>query len=215
MDWTNVYLNTLITQIPAILNNNNNVFKRYLDVFYSETEGIIISPVTTSGRIKGATGEFVTVTVDNLIVKKQYTNLYESVTTADYQYYTAYINPPVVTRAPDPSAFLPDPSVWPTEDPSYRYIDVTKPYYKIFSDASIALSNNNLSQVVEILFETSVGFLSPYVVKLDPSYNMIISVDDASTSIQLICVGYDASYGPTWIIKEFSGANYPTLKLIA
>jgi len=213
MDFTKISLSTLIPQIPKIVNDNFSTMSNYMDIFYDSSAGILIKPITTTGRIKGTTGEFVNVTVDNLTVKKQYTNLYSSISTADYQWYTAYNGAPTYGRVYDSSAALPDPCTgyWPAEDASYRYIDISKPYYKIYNDVSIAFTNNVLSQIVEILFETSTGSLSPYTVRLDPSHNMVIPHIDASTSVQLMCVGYDASYGPTWIIKQFSGSSYPSI----
>jgi len=209
MNFTRLSLSTLIPQIPKIVNDNFDAISNYIDVFYDSSTGVIIKPITSTGKIKGTTGEFVNVTVDNLTVKKQFTNLYDNITTADWQWYTTYNDGPTYGRVADTSAFLPDPSIWPAEDTNYKYIDVEKPYYKIYNDASIALKNSTLSQIVEILFEVSTGSDSSYTVRLDPSHNMVVP-HDASTSVQLICVGYDVSYGPTWIVKQFSG-NAPSI----
>ena len=211
MNFTKISLSTLIPQLPKIINDNFSSTSNYIDLFYDSSLGIIIKPLITTGKIEGTTGEFVNVTVDNLTVKKQFTNIYSSITTADYQFYTALTGAPTYGRVYDSSARLPNPTYghWPAEDASYKYIVVTKPYYKIYNDSSIALINSVVSQIVEILFETSTGSRSPYTVRIDPCHNMVIPYTDASTSIQLICVKYDASYGPTWKIKHYSGVSYP------
>ena len=79
MNFTSLSLSTLVTQMPKIINDNFNATSNYMDIFYDASAGIIVKPITTTGRIKGTTGEFVNVTVDNLTVKKQYTNLYSSI----------------------------------------------------------------------------------------------------------------------------------------
>ena len=69
MDWTPLSLNTLVPQIPQIVNNNFTAFKLYMDLFYDEGLDILVKPLNTTGRVKGATGEFVNVVVDNLTEK--------------------------------------------------------------------------------------------------------------------------------------------------
>jgi len=205
MNWTQISLNTLMTQLPKITNDNNNAFKNYMDVFYNETSGIIIKPITTTGRIKGASGEFVNLVADNFTVRNQYTNIYENITTADYDFYTTYIAGDVSTRVADAST---------VENQSFSYVDVNKPYYKISNDSSIAFLTTNLSQELRIIFDTSVLIASgDYRVLMDPSTNggievMDVSVLDASVGawVKIICVEYDASWGSTWAIKEFAGS---------
>ena len=149
MDWRAISLDTYIPELPTYWNNNFAAFKRYLDVFYDETRGILIKPLETTGRVRGAKGEFTTVEVDNLIVRNQFTNLYDNITTADLDYLTTLEGEDASTR------IATDASVWPYEDPSYAYINVQEPYYKISNEDPIALQYNNLSQVVGILFDTS------------------------------------------------------------
>lgn len=203
MNFSTVYLNTLIPELPWILNNNNQITKRYLDVFYDETLGVIISPVNTPGRVKAATGEFVTTITDNLIVKKQWTNLYENTTTIDQDYYDTYIGSDVSTR---------DASLVGTLDNSlFKYVDVIKPYYKITNDVSTAFTAASLGQEFQLLFEVSTGKNAAYHVLLDPSvggtYKMlsVTKADSSACWIKLIAVEYDASWGTTWAIKQYGG----------
>jgi len=201
MNWTQLYLNTFIPQIPKILNNNFNSFQRYLDVFYDGSLGIIVTPVQTTGKIKGTRGEFVTAVVDNLIVRKQYTNLYENTTTADLDYYTTYTEGATTPRIADSST---------RENTKFKYIDVIKPYYKITNDTSIAFASNNLGQQLQILFDVSTSG-RPFNVLLDPSISgryktLRVTANDSSAAwFTLIAVEYDASWGTTWTLKEFGG----------
>lgn len=204
MNFTPVYLTTLIPELPAIINSNNQVVQRYLDVFYDASSRIIISPINTTGRVKGATGEFVNVITDNLTVKKQFTNLYANTTTIDQDYYYAYIGSDVSTR---------DASIIGTLDNSvFRYVDVISPYYKITNEVSTAFTAYSLGQEFQLLFEASTGVIDDYHVLLDPSLGdgtyKILSVEynDASAVwIKLIAVEYDSSWGTTWAIKEYGG----------
>ena len=81
MDLRNIYLSTLIAEWPRIYNYNNQVLKNYLDVIYDETSGIVVVPVNTSGKVKGATGEFVTLVADDIIVRRNITQLNEDTST--------------------------------------------------------------------------------------------------------------------------------------
>jgi len=218
MNWTPLYLNTPIPEIPKILNGNFTAFKVYIDIFYDGSSGILRVPLETSGRIKGARGEFVTAVVDNLIVKNQFTNLNENNTTADGDFYNTYTEVAFTTRD---ACIYSDASVgtvyWPLESSTYQYVDVNSPYYKLDNSYPVALSNNNLSQMVELMFDdASVG--NDFIIKLDPSHNMTVLEADASTAVvQLICVEYDVSYGPSWFIRNFSGGpvtGYPAISLI-
>lgn len=201
MNYSTIYLNTLIPELPLILNNNNAAMQRYLDVFYDETQGVIIAPVYTSGRVKGATGEFVTTITDNLIVKNQWTNLYENTTTIDQDFYNTYIGNDVSTR--DASTF---------ENSDFVYVDVNSPYYKIANDVSTAFISNQLGQEFQILFDISTAFLGNFNILLDPSKNgtyetLKVSLADASAAwIKLIAIEYDASWGTTWTIKQYGGS---------
>lgn len=202
MELINITTKTLIPQIPGIIEKNNKAIKGYLDIFYDESLGILIKPVNTTGRVKGGSGEFVNLVVDNLTVKNQYTNLYDNVTTADKSYYTAYTEPAIVPRDYDPST---------SELAGYKYIDVSKPYYKITNDSSIVLNSNNLSQVVRLIFDVSTS-TSNYDILLNPKTEMKFSlpVADASTTyVELILTDYDSSWGGYWSLYKFGNiSNY-------
>lgn len=200
MNFTPVYLTTLIPELPSIINSNNQVIQRYLDVFYDGSSGIIIAPVNTPGRVKAATGEFVNIIVDNLTVKSQYTNLYENTTTIDNDYYYAWLGGDTSTR---------DASVLGTLDNSlFKYIDVITPYVKIACDISTALKATSLGQEVQVLFDVSTS-ASPFTLLLDPSidgtYQKLVIVDASMAWLKLIAVEYDASWGTTWAIKQYGG----------
>jgi len=91
MNWDQIYLDTFIPELPRHWNNNFASVKRYLEFFYDGSLGIIIKPVNTTGRVKAARGEFVTAVVDNLIVKNQFTNLYDNTTSVYVDFYNTYI----------------------------------------------------------------------------------------------------------------------------
>jgi len=200
MNWTNIYQTTLIPQLPDILSNNFTSFKRYLDVFYQESTGIIIVPVNTTGRVKGGTGEFTTGVFDNLVVRNQFTNLYSNNTTIDLDFYNTLIGIDTSTRVADPSL---------GENTNFRYIDINKPYYKLLNDNSIGFRCINLGQEFQIIWDASGN--SPFTVMLDPSTKLNVSVGDASTSrITLICKSIDSSNGnSSWYLKNYSG-NFST-----
>ena len=201
MDWTPLSLNTLITQIPKLVNDNFTAFKLYMDVFYDETGEIFIKPVTTTGRVKGATGEFVNVIVDNLTVKNQWTNRFENATTADYDYWQAYTEVAVVPR--DPCIYGIDTSLWnfPYEPSGYKIIDVNKPYYKITNDYPLFLGNENVSQVVGIIFDASVIEGDNFQILIDPCAGTTYDIDASEGGeayIEFIATSFDASWGSTW-----------------
>ena len=209
MNWTPLYMSTLVPIIPKIVNDNFTAFKNYIDVFYNETTGVIIKPVTTTGRVKGATGEFVNVITDNMTVKKQFTNWYNNTTTVDIDFTTTFNNSDVSTRAS--TADSSTNPIWPMEPSAYTWVDVQTPYIKINNDSSYGFQNSTVGQEFRILFNTDVSTENPYNILIDSSYggqqNLVISYADASngTWIKLITTAYDVSYGPTWTIKEYAG----------
>lgn len=196
-----MYITTPFAQYPKIFNDNFNNVNKYLDLFYDSSNGIIIVPVQTTGRIKGTKGEFNTIVVDNLIVRNQYTNLYDNNTSADVDYYNTYVQGSTTPRIANAST---------NENLKFKYIDVNKPYYKINNDVSLAFLSNNLGQEFQLLFDVStIG--RPFNILLDPSYNnnyktLVISATDSSAvCMTLIAVEYDVSWGTTWAIKNYSG----------
>ena len=201
MFWTQLNLYTSIPKLPQILNANFLSFERYIDVFYDGSLGILTVPIETTGRVKGARGEFVTAVVDNLIVKKQFTNLYDNNTTADYNFYRMYVDPVTIGR--DPCTYGIDTSSWkfPYEPDGYKVIDVQKPYYKINNEYPIFLGNDNLSQVVGIYFDSSLIGTSPLEVLLDPCLGLKYVVDPSGAGgayEEFIAIAYDPSWGTTW-----------------
>jgi len=211
MNWTKLYLNTPIPEIPKILNNNFSSFKSYIDIFYDGSVGILKVPLQTTGLVKGARGEFVTAVVDNLTVKSQYTNLYENYTTADADFVTFYNDVSTGTRAAssDSSTNL----IWPFEPSTHQWVDIETPYVKITNDASYGFQNDNLGQEFSVLFDASINTVSPYTLMLESSVggsvNLTIPAADASIAwMKLITVAYDNSIGPKWVVKEFGGTTY-------
>ena len=192
-DLKNVFLTTLIPEFPGIYSYNNQVFKRKLDVIYDEARGVIIVPVNTPGRVKAATGEFVTCITDTLIVKKQWTNLYENTTTIDQDYYNTYIGVDASTR---------DASTW--ENGSYKYVDVQKSYYKIGNSINYAFACNQLGQEISLIFDPSTTS-NTYDILVDPVAGTYFSLPWANRKLgfaKLIVVAYDPSVGTTWKVKE-------------
>jgi hypothetical protein len=197
-----LYLNTPIAQIPKLVNDQFLSTQRYMDSFFDGSLGIVKVPVETAGRVKAARGEFVTSVVDNLVVRNQYTNLYQNITTADADFYTAYIQGATSPRVADPSVF---------ENTSYKYVDVNKPYYKIINDYSVAFSSNNLGQQIQILLDPSTGG-NPFKILMDPSIGggqvselQVLFADAGKTWLVLIAVDFDASFGTTWAVKQYGG----------
>ncbi len=212
MDWKRISLNTPITQLPKFWNQSFEGVNDYIDIFYDKEEGIIQVPIRTTGKIKGTRGEFNTVVTDDLIVRNQFTNLYDNVTTIDSDYYNTYIDDPIVPR--DASGDLFEGDLFENED--FSYIDVNKPYYKItndpsIADASIAFNAESLGQQFQLMFEVESG--DPFNILLDPSYNgdiKTLSIDASNAEHDkawfiLISVDIDASWGTTWALKQHSG----------
>lgn len=212
MDWKKINLKTPISQIPKIWDYNFSSTKRYLDLFYDASAGLIIKPVQTSGRVKGARGEFVTVTVDNLIVKNQFTNLYQNSTTADVDFVNYYNGYDVSTRVAVPQVDPSDASVynWPYEPSTYSWVDVNTPYIKITNDVSYGFQQDTLGQEFRLILDTSVATSSPYTVLLDSSLGgerklTVAYTDREKTWIKLILTSFDVSLGPKWTVKEYGG----------
>jgi membrane-associated protease RseP (regulator of RpoE activity) len=195
MDWTLLNLNTFIPEMPQIIDNNFASFKRYLDIIYNETSGVVVVPVNTTGRVKAATGEFVNVIVDNLTVKKQYTNLLSNNTTADLDYYNTYWGLDASVR---------DASTIAWESAPFKYIDTISPYYKIKNDVSVAFNTDTLGQVVEILFDISTA--ASFNIRCSSTQKIVVTAANAPTTwLQLICIKDDPSLGNTWIVKQYAG----------
>jgi hypothetical protein len=207
MIWTQLNLHTPVPQLPKILNTNFLSFERYIDVFFDGSLGILTVPLETTGRIKGTRGEFVTAVVDNLIVKRQFTNLYDNNTTADYNFYRMYVDPVTIGR--DPCTYGIDTSSWkfPYEPAGYKVIDVMKPYYKVSNANPIFLANDNLSQVVGIYFDSSLIGINQLEVLLDPCNNISYIVDASGAGAayeEFIAIAYDPSWGTTWTQYKYS-----------
>jgi hypothetical protein len=195
MNWTDLSIRTLIPELPKIFNNNFLSFKRYLDVIYDENNRIVIVPISTTGRIKGATIEGTTGVFDNLIVKNQFTNLYSNTNTADADFTNTYNGVDSSTRAADPSL---------GENTSFRYIDVLKSYYMISNDVSIAFRTPIVSQEFQLILDASSS--KDFSILMDPSNYMRIDIDDVSTTwIKLICTNFDSSLGSYWVVKQYGG----------
>ena len=196
MNFTPIFLDTFIPEYPKIINSNFASTSRYLDIFYDGSLGILTKPLLTTGRVKGARGEFVTAVVDNLIVKNQFTNLYDNNTTADYNYYRMFIDPLTAGRDACTAS-----NYWPYENPAWKYIDVNKPYYKISNENPIAFYNNNLSQVVGIYLDPSLFSSDPFKIVLDPCSGSFYQIDSSLAGdffMEFICTAYDPSWGASW-----------------
>lgn len=198
-----IFLDTFIPELPIILNNKFNNVDRKIELFYNSTAGIIVAPVQTTGRVKGATGEFATVVVDNMIVRNQFTNLYDNTTTADINFVNTYNGSVATTRSADPSIFL-------MEHSGYGYIDINKPYYKIDNTKDYAFQTDTLGLEFQLLFDVSSGV--KFDLLLDPSTDSnnkkeieITNVDASTTWIKLICTEVDPSWGATWVVKQYGG----------
>lgn len=208
-EWKKIYLDTFIPQLPKLLNDNFEATKRYINIFYDPSRGVIIAPVNTPGQVRAGKVESATGVFDTLVVRQQFTNLYNNSTTIDADFYNSYSGPSVSPR-------LADASIW--ENTDFGYVDVMKPYYKITNDASIAFKVNQLGQEFQLIFDPCTNGSTPYTIMLDPSTNSgmveILTVDIADapeTWIKLIAVEYDASWGTTWTLKQFSGTFTRTI----
>lgn len=204
IEWRQVTLDTFISDLPKLIRDNQAATQRYVDLFYDPSKGVVIAPVKTTGKVQGAQANFVTGVFDNLVVRNQYTNLYQNITTIDTDFYNTYVGADASTR-------VADPSVW--ENTKYAYIDVNQPYYKITNDVSIAFKTSQLGQEFQIIFDTSVVAVKPYVVLLDPSTDSgksevmyVTNADASGTWVKLIAVEYDASWGTKWILKQHGGS---------
>ena len=212
MDFTRLSLSTLIPQIPKIVNDNFAATSNFMDIFYDSSRGVIIKPITTVGRIKGTTGEFVNVVVDNLTIKRQFTNWYENYTTVDKEWVKTYNNSDVSTRNPSSYVSLTDASIWPLEPSTYSWVDTISPYYKLGNDVSYGFQNNVVGKEFKIMLNLDVSTTNYYRILMESSIGGISTlyieyVDAPDTWVQLITVSYDASYGPTWVVKDSEG-NY-------
>jgi len=200
-NWKPIFLDTFIPELPKLLNDNFVATKRYIDIFYDASRGVIVSPINTPGNIRGARVEGVTGVFDTLVVRRQFTNLLENTTTIDRDFYNSFVGDPIVGT-------LGDASLW--QNPNFNYIDAISPYFKILNDASYAFASTQLGQEFQLLFDVSGG--SDFTIMLDPSTNnglveiLTITADDSSAAwFKLIAVDYDPSWGTTWTLKQFGG----------
>jgi hypothetical protein len=203
MIYKEISIYTMIPDLCKIVNSNNASIERYIGLFYDGSTATVKTPVTTSGTIKGAKGEFVSVVTDNLIVKRQFTNMYENVTTSNLDWYNTFKSG--VTLYRDPSTY---------ENAGYDYIDVNKAYYKVYADSSVALRCNNLSQVVELIIDASGS--GQFNLLLDPSGSTytVTGTISPGENVTLINVAYDASYGSSWVVMSSNGSGTKTLNII-
>jgi len=194
MIYKEISIYTLIPEYYKIANSNNAAFETFISNFFDASLNLLKVPLNTTGNIKASKGEFTNVVTDNLIVKKQYTNLYENITTSNYDWYNTYVSDFAVLRSPDTSL---------GESVHFSYIDVDKPYYKIKSDANVAPRSSNLSQIVEIIVDASGGTCT---VLLDPSGNAYRTTSASpGESVTIINTKYDASLGSYWVVKDTNG----------
>lgn len=200
MIYQEISIYTLIPEFYKIINRNNSSFQTYINSFYDGSVNLLKSPLTTTGSVKGSKGEFTTLVTDNLVVKKQYTNIYENSTTSNYDWYNTYVNGVTLTR---------DPSTW--EVIGWPYLDVDKPYYKLTSSNPKAAPRcSTVSQMVEFIF-SSTDASTEFSVLLDPSGNKYnVTHVSNGESVSLINVKYDVSYGSTWVVTNMSGAGTKT-----
>ena len=100
--------------------------------------------------------------------------------------------------------------IWPFEPSAYIWVDIESPYYKLTNDVSYGFQNDNASQQFQIILDTSVTTTGPYHFLLESSLGgeSVLEVawtDAALTNVTLICVSYDASLGPKWVVKNYNG----------
>ena len=202
-NWKSTFLDTFIPELPKLLDDNFKATQNYFNVFYDPSRGVIIAPINTPGIIRGARVEGVTGVFDNLIVRNQFTNLFENTTTIDKDYYNEFAGEDVSTRAADPS-------VW--ENTAFSYVDVNQPYFKIANDSSLAFLSDQLGQEFQLIFDPCTNGSTDYTVMMDPCTNagavsiLTVTVADAPTTwIKLIATEWDASFGTTWSLKQFGG----------
>ena len=205
MNWDQIYLDTFIPELPKHWNYNFNSVQRAMDVFYDGSLGILTKPLTTTGKVKAANGEFVTAVVDNLVVKNQFTNLYDNNTTADYNFYRLYMDPAVTPRDACTAS-----TWWPQENPNYKYVDVNKPYYKITNENPLVFRNDNLSQVIGIFLDPSLindSSLFKVILNPNPASPAYFTADPSAVGdpsmgtgfyVEFIATAYDPSWGTTW-----------------
>ncbi|MFW6377181.1 MAG: hypothetical protein ACOCZ5_00910 [bacterium] len=196
---------TFIPDVPVILKRKFDSINRFIGTFYDSKREVVTAPVKTSGNVKGSKAEFSTAVIENLVVRNQFTNLYQNSTTGDLDFVNTYNEDVASTRSYDPSTL---------EFSDYDYIDVTKPYYKLDNNTSYAFQTDTKGQEFQVIFETDVSLPeSSYTLLLDPSTNSNqrteLVIDDASiaekTWLKLICVDVDSSWGSTWTVKQYGG----------
>ena len=202
-NWKQTFLDTFIPELPKLLNDNFKATQNYIGVFYDPSRGVIISPINTAGNVRGARVEGVTGVFDNLIVRNQFTNLYDNTTTIDANFYNAYIGDDVSTR-------VADGSIW--ENTAFEYVDVNKPYFKIANDSSLAFSTDQLGQEFQLIFDPCTNGSTDYTILMDPCTNaggvslLTVTIADAPTTwLKLIATDYDASFGMAYTLKQFAG----------
>ncbi len=207
-NWTRLKVKSPIANSPKDLNNNFTSFERYIDIFYDGSTGVLQVPLETAGRVKGARGEFVTTVTDNLVVRNQFTNLYDNITTADAAFTNAYNGDDVSTRIATSESST--NYIWPYEPSTHTWFDVNIPYIKISNDVSYGFSTDILGQEFRVLLNTDTSTSSPYTILLESSTGgsknlQVANVDAEKTWLKIIAVGYDASMGPKWTVKEYGG----------
>lgn len=205
-------LDTYIPELPKLLQQKFDAIQSYLDVFYDGSTGLVVAPITTTGNVTGSKATYVTGVFDNLIVRNQFTNLYENTTSIDADYYNIY------TDASGATVYVKrDASILGTliENGDFSYVDLNQPYFRMTNDSSLAFQTDTLGQEFQLIWDPStlyIGDNSPFVILLDPCVGdgtvqtlSVAKSDAATTWVKLIGVDYDSSWGMKYVVKQHAG----------
>lgn len=214
MNFKNIDLKTFWKSLPSLLNDNFNIVKSYIDVFYDPsigTKGTIKASINTTGNIKGNEGNFKNLRVtgnsniSNSIISEGNLTingllLSQTWTSSDIKWTNTYLNNATIPRD---ASYSWEPSIG-------KYIDITEPYYKIKNDVSTYILNTNKKgQIVQFIFDTSNHTLSsPFSIRLDPSNNKVnITATDSSLAwLSLISINADNSTNNAiWKMYQWNG----------
>ena len=214
MNLQEIKLKNFFGELPRQINSNFQVVEDYIDSFYNGTQQIFTQPLTTTGRVKATTGEFINLICDNLTIRTTDTSTVDPEIDPDnLQYVTAYIASAYVLRVADPS------NNWETrftDDTLYNWLDapLNQKYYKFNNIISVGINAVEVGQEIYIMYDRNIDSGSDYEIIMDPNdavtgEQRVLYFDPIYGPISyhtLICVSITPEFGSVWAVKEWAGA---------
>ena len=212
MNWKEISIKTFIAELPKYINENFKITSDYIDSFYDNEKDVITKPLFTTGRVKGTTGEFLNLIVDNLTIRNHDTSTaVPEIDPKNLEYVQVYNGNDETPRDFNPL------NTWEVRIISdVKWIDapLTRTYYKINNVNPIAINAEAIGQEIYIMYDRMIAEGNKYQIIMDPNdpnYNIprVLEFEPLYGPIswhKLVCVDKNDTFGSVWAVKEWSGA---------